>query len=196
MQETIYEKTLREFKDRLLRNELDKLDETRIANFIARYPNKRWTRQQVIADCLSNEKFCAKMAKDAMKQNLEEASIINKIGAKKLPAGGKKNIRFDISSGNLVVGKKADNINKKYTKSADFIMEYKGQTIYGTQKSIHGSGGHQDSQLRDAVEFVQAGNIKYKAIAVVDGAKLKSKAIGVYTSQEVLKKKRNKEYLI
>lgn len=194
MAETVYEKNLREFKERLVSGKLDKLDEVRISNFIARYPNKRWTRESVIRDCISNEKLCAKMSKDSMKQNLDEANVIKQIGADKLPAGGSHNIRFRIDTGDLVVGQRADNIHRAFTKSADFKMSYKGDIIYGTQKSIHGKGGHQDSQIRDAIEFVQAGNIKHKAIAVIDGVKLNEPK--VYTSEEVIRKKEKKEDLV
>lgn len=194
MNETIYEKNLKEFKDRLLSGKLDKLDEIRIANFISRYPNKHWTRESVIEDCLANEKLCAKMAKDGIKQNLDEAKIIAKIGAEKLPPSGKNNIRFKTANGELVIGQKADNIHRTVTKSADFKMIYKGDIIYGTQKSIHGKGGHQDSQVRDAIEFVQAGNIKHKAIAVIDGYNVDNPR--VYTSEELIKKKNKEEDLV
>jgi len=191
MIETIYEKTLKEFRARLVSGKLDKLDETRIANFISRYPGKHWTREQVIADCLANEKLCARMAKDAMKQNLDEAEIIKKIGADKLPAGGKSNIRFRMDDGEIVVGEKA---GYNLTKSADFILEYKGKKYYGSQKTIHGEDGHQTTQVREAIEFVRAGNKKYKAIAVIDGKSVKEP--GVYTSSEVVNKKKKGEDLI
>ncbi|MDR0741148.1 MAG: hypothetical protein LBF28_00030 [Rickettsiales bacterium] len=150
MTETIYEKTLKEFRARLKSGKLDKLDETRIMNFISRYPSKKWTREQVVADCLANEKLCARMAKDAMKQNLDEAEVIKKIGAQQLPAGGKLNIRFRMDNGDIVIGAKAE---YGLTKSADFVMEYKNKKIYGSQKTIHGEGGHQTTQVREAIEY-------------------------------------------
>ena len=191
MTETIYEKTLKEFRARLESGKLDKLDETRIANFIFRYPSKRWTRGQVIADCLANDKLCARMAKDAMKQNLDEAEVIKKIGAEQLPAGGKLNIRFRMDNGEIVVGAKAE---YGLTKSADFVLGYKNEKIYGSQKSIHGDGGHQTTQIREAIEFVRAGNKKYKAIAVIDGKEVDEER--VYTSDEVVKKKKKSEDLV
>jgi hypothetical protein len=193
MVETIYEKALNEFRARLIKGKLDKLDETRIANFISRYPSKKWTREQVIADCLANDKLCAKMAKDAMKQNLEEAEIIKKIGAKQLPAGGKNNIRFKMSDGELVIGEKSD---YNLTKSADFILTYKGEDYYGSQKSIHGSGGHQTTQIREAIEFVEAGNKKHKAIAIIDTDGKKVEHGYVYTSDKIISKKKKGEDLI
>ena len=183
MGDTIYEKTLNEFRTRLVSGKLDKLDETRIANFISHYPSKHWTREQVIADCLDNEKLCARMSKDAMKQNLDEAEIIKKIGAEKLPAGGKSNIRFRMDSGDIVIGEKA---GYNLTKSADFILEYKGTKHYGSQNTIHVEGGHQTTQVREAIEFVRAGNKKHKAIAVIDGKDVSE--TGVYTSDEVVAK--------
>ncbi|MDR0803960.1 MAG: hypothetical protein LBO08_02630 [Rickettsiales bacterium] len=191
MTETIYEKTLKEFRARLVSGKLDKLDETRIANFISRYPSKHWTREQVAADCLANEKLCARMAKDAMKQNLDEAEVIKKIGAEQLPAGGKLNIRFRMDNGEIVIGAKAE---YGLTKSADFVLEYKKEKIYGSQKTIHGEGGHQTTQVREAIEFVRAGNKKHKAIAVIDGKYVAE--TGVYTSDDVVKKKKNGEDLI
>ncbi|MDR2527132.1 MAG: hypothetical protein LBC92_04635 [Rickettsiales bacterium] len=184
MTETIYEKTLKEFQKRLASGKLDKLDEIRIANFIARYPSKKWTREQVIADCIANEKLCARMSKDAIKQNLDEAEIIKKIGAEALSAGGKSNIRFRMDSGEIVIVAKAE---YGLTKSADFVMDYKGKKIYGSQKTIHGEGGHRTTQVREAIEFVRAGNKKHKAIAVIDGKEVKE--FGVYTSNEVVVKK-------
>jgi hypothetical protein len=191
MTETIYEKALKEFHARLASGKLDKLDETRIANFISRYPGKHWTRGQVIADCLANEKLCARMAKDAMKQNLDEAEAIRKIGAKQLPAGGKQNIRFRMDNGEIVVGAKAE---YGLTKSADFVLEHKSQKIYGSQKTIHGEGGHQTTQVREAIEFVRAGNKRYKAIAIIDGKNVDEPA--VYTSDEVVSKKKKNEDLV
>lgn len=191
MTETIHEKTLREFQERLKSGKLDKMDETRISNFISRYPNKNWTREDIIADCLANERLCARMAKDALKQNLDELEVIKKIGAKKLPAGGKSNIRFKMDDGEIVVGQKA---GYNQTKSADFILEYKNQIIYGSQKTIHGEGGHQTTQIREAIEFVRAGNKKYKAIAVIDGKIVDEK--WVYTSEKVLDKKNKNEDLV
>lgn len=186
MSETIFERTLREFQERLLSGNLDKSDKTRINNFIARYPSKKWTFDDVVKTCMDNEKFCARMAKDAMKQNLDEKQAIVKIDAEKLPAGGKANIRFTIDTGNLVVGAKA---GFNLTKSADFKMEYKGQTIYGSQKTIHGQGGHQTTQIREAIEFVRAGNKQYHAIAVIDGVVVNEPH--VYTSDEIVEKKNN-----
>ncbi len=191
MTETPYEKNLKEFNERLESGTLDKLDKTRIRNFIERYPNKNWTEEQVISNCLADEMLSAKMAKDAMKQNLDEASIIEKIGAKKLPAGGKNNIRFNIDTGEMVTGKKAD---YTLTKSADFLLEYKNEQIYGSQKTIHGTGGHQTTQIREALEFVKAGNKNHKAIAVIDGQIVKEKY--VYTSDEIIQKKNKNEDLV
>jgi hypothetical protein len=190
MSETPFEKNLREFKERLLAGALETADITRIDNFIKRYPNKKWTRQEIIEDCKNNEKLCAKFSKDAMKQNLEEAPTIKKIGANPLPAGGKYNIRFRIDNGDKVIGAKA---GLKYTKSADFEMDYNGKHYFGSQKAIHGSGGHQTSQIKEAVEFVKAGNKQHNAIAVVDGATVKHDKI--YTSDEVVEKKKNNEDL-
>jgi len=129
MPETPNEKTLREFRHRLESNHLDKWDETRIDHFIEQYPSKHWTRKQVIEDCLTNEKLCAKMATEARRQNLDEVKIIEKIGAKKLKATGKSNIRFRMDDGDIVIGEKA---NYNLTKSADFVMEYKGVKHYGS----------------------------------------------------------------
>jgi len=197
MPETPNEKNLREFRTRLESNSLDKLDETRIANFIARYPSKHWTREQVIEDCLANEKLCAKMAKDPTKQNLDEKDVILKIGATKLPSGGSNNIRFRLSDGELVKGiviKGNDENRFNYTKSADFVLEYNGKTIYGAQKKIHGSGGSQDNQVLDAVlNFVDIGNKIYNAIAVIDGANITKNK--VYTSDEIVEKKNKNEDL-
>lgn len=193
MTETIYEKTLGEFRDRLVSKTLDKLDEARIANFIERYPSKKWTREQVIEDCIKNEKLCAKMAKDAMKQNLDEVETIKKIGGEKLPPNGKKNIRFRISDGKLVEGHSAD---FEHTKSADFYIDYKGIRIYGSQKTIHGSGGAQTNQIKEAVTFVESGNKSHKAIAVIDGLEKPMGKMGIYTSDEVLDKKNTGEDLI
>ncbi|MCL2369258.1 MAG: hypothetical protein FWC83_01125 [Alphaproteobacteria bacterium] len=188
MPETNYEKNLREFQERLRSGSLDASDEKRIYSFIKKYPSKHWTREQVIKACKQNEKLCAKMAIEPGRQNLTEAPTIQKIGAEKLPSSGKNNIRFSLLDGGLVLGQKAD---YNHTKSADFVMIYKGQKIYGAQKTIHGQGGAQSNQIRDAVLFAKAGNIKHKAIAVVDGAIVDEP--DVYTSDEVVRKKSNNE---
>ena len=192
--ETPHEQNLREFQDRLKTGNLDKLDKTRINSFISKYPSKNWTYNDVVAECLANEKFCAKMSKDPMKQNRDETPTIIKIGAIKLPASGKDNIRFEIKTGKMVKGEKA---GIKYTKSADFKIKYKGKTYYGSQKTLHDTGGAQGNQARETIlNFVRVGNIKHNAIAIIDGYKEKTDELGVYTSDEFNEIKATKKDLI
>ena len=91
----------------------------------------------------------ALLRKSPTKQNISETTFFEYTGLKKLPASGKKAIRFDGS------------------KSADFKIG----SWFGTQKYIKDSGGAQDNQLLEAAEFAKKGNkLGYKIIVCVDGS--------------------------
>lgn len=121
-------------------------------------------------------KFC----KDPSKQNVSEILAEKILGVKKLPSSGKNCIRFN-DNGEIVYNKELN------TKSADFF--YNG--FYATQKYTNENGGAQDNQFADVVDFLKRGSIKYKIMAIVDGAYWDDK-------KEILKNefKNNKNVLI
>lgn len=82
------------------------------------------------------------------------------IGAdKKLPANGKNCIRFT-STGEIV-----HTATVGVSKSADFLID----GIYYTQKYTMESGGAQNNQYHDVIEFLEKGSISHKVGAILDG---------------------------
>lgn len=111
-------------------------------------------RESILTNLVVASKFC----KDPAKQNISEKLAAEVLGLEKLPASGKKSIRFN-DDGDIV------STTTGNTKSADFI--YNG--YYATQKYTCGEGGAQDNQRNDVIDFLKRGSIKYKVAAIVDG---------------------------
>jgi hypothetical protein len=108
---------------------------------------------------LNNDIIASKFCKDPSKQNISEKLAADVLGLAKLPASGRGAIRFN-DEGDIV---SATNGN---TKSADF----KYGDYYATQKYTAGSGGAQDNQKNDVIDFLKRGSIKHQVAAIVDGA--------------------------
>lgn len=111
-------------------------------------------RQGILDNIIIASKFC----KDPSKQNISEKAAIELLGVEKLPQVGARSIRFN-DSGDIV------HIAQGNTKSADFkLNEY-----FATQKYTNETGGAQDNQRNDVIDFLKRGSIKNKVAAVVDG---------------------------
>ena len=135
-----------------------KIVRDKIANFVDRWPS--FTTEEVREQILTNDLVAAQFSKDPSKQNISEKAVMTLIGAdKKLPSRGKNCIRFT-PSGEIVHAAVAG-----ASKSADFLID----GVYYTQKYTMESGGAQDNQYHDVIEFLEKGSIFYKVGAIVDG---------------------------
>lgn len=131
--------------------------QTKIDNYIENMGGL-FTKEQIEHEIMNNDIVASFFAKDPKKQNIPEKEAEKLLGVAKLPASGQKCIRFD-DNGNQVF--KATGA----TKSADFL--YNG--YYATQKYTTSTGGAQDNQKNDVIDFLKRGSIKHKVMAIVDG---------------------------
>lgn len=111
-------------------------------------------RQQILENDLVASMFC----KGPAKQNISEKLAEKYLKTNKFPAQGKNCIRFN-DEGDIVSSCFGN------TKSADFYI--KG--YYATQKYTVETGGAQDNQRNDVIDFLKRGSIKHKVAAIVDG---------------------------
>lgn len=131
--------------------------EEKINNHIQRFGGM-FTKEQ-IKTAINNDNLIASFfCKDPNKQNISEMACAQVLKLAKLPANGKNSVRFD-SSGNIVHTALGN------SKSADFY--YNG--YYMTQKYTMCSGGAQDNQRNDVIDFLTKGAKKYKVGAILDG---------------------------
>lgn len=112
-------------------------------------------RQSILTNFVSASHFM----KPPGKQNISEKLCAQILNLKKLPPSGNNCIRFN-DAGDIVHTASGGN-----TKSADFY--YKEH--YMTQKYTNESGGSQDNQRNDVIDFLKRGSIKHKVGAIVDG---------------------------
>ena len=130
----------------------------KIANHIAAFDGIMTAEEienAILNDIIVASKFC----KDPSKQNISEKLAAEVLRLKKLPSQGNSCIRFN-DNGDIVSTVSGN------TKSADFMLnEY-----YATQKYTGQSGGGQDNQRDDVIDFLKRGSIKHKVAAIVDGA--------------------------
>lgn len=116
------------------------------------------TEEEIREAILNNIIVASKFCKDPGRQNISEKLAEEVLGLKKLPSQGKNCIRFN-DNGDIV------STSSGNTKSADFMLgEY-----YATQKYTDGTGGAQDNQRNDVIDFLKRGSIKHKVAAIVDG---------------------------
>lgn len=116
--------------------------------------------EDVYNGILTNDIIASKFCKDPSRQNISEKLAGEVLGLKKLPAAGKNCIRFS-DTGEIV---HIANPNH-HSKSADFLF----QDYYATQKYTDGTGGAQDNQRNDVIDFLKKGSLKHKVAAIVDG---------------------------
>ncbi len=117
-----------------------------------------FTFDQIKQEILNNDIVASKFCKDPSKQNISEKLAADLLKAKKLPSQGANCIRF--SPNGDICSKSQGN-----SKSADFLIN----NIYATQKYTKESGGAQDNQKHDVIEFLRNGAIHHKVMAILDG---------------------------
>ena len=143
---------------RQVREEIDKKwVSDKISNHITAFDGI-FTYNEIKEAILTNDIVASKFCKDPSKQNISENLAAEILGLNKLPASGKNAIRFD-DNGDIT------SIASGNTKSADFI--YNG--YYATQKYTAETGGAQDNQKNDVIDFLKRGSISHKVAAIVDG---------------------------
>ena len=128
---------------------------------IKNYANKYGLNEEdIINGIKENDIIASFFCKDPSKQNFTEKLVSEILGVKTLPQSGKNCIRFD-SKGNIHSFKKVDS-----SKSVDFLIN----NIYITQKYTRGTGGAQDNQYNDVVDFLVKGSKQHKCAAILDGS--------------------------
>lgn len=143
----------------LVRKEIDKAwVQTKINNHLQKF-NELFSYQDIYSQVLENDIVASMFCKDPSKQNISENLVASELNVPKLPASGRKCVRFD-ESGDMVSTNRIG-----ATKSADFFME----GVYYTQKYTKEAGGAQDNQYADVVDFLIKGSIKHRVGAIVDG---------------------------
>lgn len=143
-----------------VRKEVDKAwVKTKISNHVARFGGLL-TEESLREAILENDIVASLFAKDPSKQNITEKLVAEVLDLKKLPASGRNCIRFN-NEGDIV-----SLTAPSHSKSADFLIG----DFYTTQKFTTESGGAQDNQFNDVVDFLVKGSKKYKVAALLDGA--------------------------
>lgn len=140
-----------------LRKNINSPDYTyKIRNYCNKY---NFDIKEVQQRILTDDIIASFFIKDPFKQNFIENLISNLLGIKRLPQMGKNCIRFD-REGNICSEKSI-----AMTKSVDFIIK----DAFITQKYTRNQGGAQDNQFQDVINFLNAGSIKNKVGALLDG---------------------------
>ena len=142
-----------------IRNSLDeRWVKTKINNHVEKFDGL-FSYEDIVEQIKSNDIVASMFCKDPSKQNISEKMVEKILGIPKLPVSGANSIRFT-PEGKLT-GVKSIGVSK----SADFLIN----GIYFTQKYTAESGGAQDNQYNDVVDFLVKGSINYKVGAIVDG---------------------------
>lgn len=137
------------------------LNSTEYLYKINNYCSKYGFDTNVIKERIMNDDIIASFfIKDPFKQNFIEELIAVLLKVKKIPQSGKNCIRFN-SNGDICSMKTA-----AATKAVDFILNDR----FITQKYTRGTGGAQDNQFQDVVNFLDIGSKKNKVGALVDGS--------------------------
>lgn len=99
----------------LVRKEIDKAwVQTKINNHLQKF-NELFSYQDIYSQILENDIVASMFCKDPSKQNISENLVASELNVPKLPASGRKCVRFD-ESGDMV------SVNRiGATKSADFF---------------------------------------------------------------------------
>lgn len=131
---------------------------TKINNHVEKFDGL-FTYEDIVEQIKTNDIVASLFCKDPSKQNISEKMVEKILGIQKLPVSGANSIRF--TPDGKLTGVKSIGVSK----SADFL--FKG--IYFTQKYTAESGGAQDNQYNDVVDFLVKGSINYRVGAIVDG---------------------------
>ena len=142
-----------------IRNSLDeRWVKTKINNHVEKFDGL-FSYEDIVEQIKSNDIVASMFCKDPSKQNISEKMVEKILGIPKLPVSGANSIRF--TPDGKLTGVKSIGVSK----SADFLFN----GIYFTQKYTAESGGAQDNQYNDVVDFLVKGSINYKVGAIVDG---------------------------
>lgn len=141
-----------------LRNNLNSIEYLYKIN---NYCNKYGFDVEILKERIMNDDIIASFfIKDPFKQNFIEELITILLKVKKMPQSGKNCIRFN-NNGDICSIK-----TTAATKAVDFILDGR----YITQKYTRGTGGSQDNQFQDVVNFLNIGSRKNKVGALLDGS--------------------------
>lgn len=150
---------LNENVESLLSNLNDQMLQTRIHNFAEKYNlNPQFVLQKIIDDNIFALCFTKEPSKQTFHQS-QAAKFIKKLPLiedfKTLPAGGKEALY--VIKGNVLKGKELSTTT--HGKSIDFYWTFKlkGKKIefYATHKHTRTSGGSQDNQYNDVLDFLE-----------------------------------------
>lgn len=142
-----------------IRNSLDeRWVKIKINNHVEKFDGI-FTYEDIVEQIKTNDIVASMFCKDPSKQNISEKMVEKILGIPKLPASGANSIRF--TPDGKLTGVKSIGVSK----SADFLFN----GIYFTQKYTAESGGAQDNQYNDVIDFLVKGSINYKVGAIVDG---------------------------
>ncbi len=126
----------------------------KIVNWAEKYG---YDKNEVEQKIMNDDMFAAMFAKDPIKQNYTEKIAEQLLGVKHLA-----NTAMSFTeNGELVEGCAVNN-----SKSVDFIKD----GVYITQKYTTSTGGAQDNQYRDVIQFLKYGSKKHKVAAYIDGS--------------------------
>ena len=159
-----FETLVAERKKQLIQDNLDDLQEhlqnpdyqKKVYNFATKFG---FSVDEINHAIQENLFLAACFAKDPSKQNFTEKLVAEVLGVEKLSPSGENCIRFD-ENGDIV------SINKgNVSKSSDFYIDNR----YYTQKYTNETGGAQDNQYKDVVDFLVKGSKKHLVGAIVDG---------------------------
>lgn len=132
---------------------------TKIENHIIAFGGI-FTYKEIEDAILNNDIVASKFCKDPSKQNISEKLAAKVLGLEILPQSGLNSIRFS-ETGEIVHTAGHGN-----SKAADFLYN----NYYATQKYTDNTGGAQDNQRDDVINFLTKGSIKNKVAAIVDGS--------------------------
>lgn len=143
--------------EHVLEQSLAKLNE-KVNTYLKKAPYA--TREEVFEKIKTDRLFAAYFAIEPGRQNIGEKVFEEYLGVKHLPQKGKGVICFNDK------GEQKGTIGVNTTKAVDFIIGGN----YLTQKYTgENTGGAQDNQFKDVVQFLNYGSINHKVCACVDG---------------------------
>lgn len=133
----------------------------KIRNHVERLDDEKYTVESVQKMILEDDLVASLFAKNPNKQSIAERTAINLLNVRKLPQWGDCSVRFDVN------GELVSEPGNQTTKAADFYIN----GYFVTCKYTEGSGGGQDNQRKDVVNFLTKGSLGgRKVCAILDGS--------------------------
>ena len=160
MFEELVKRKERELRDSNLKEVRNNLDSKEVALKINNYAKKfNFSSSEIKEKIMQDDLVASFFAKDPSKQNFTEKLVAELLKVSTLPQSGKNCVRFD-DNGNICPVKSSN-----VSKSADFHIN----KTYITQKYTRATGGAQDNQYADVVDFLIKGSKQHYVAAIVDG---------------------------